>query len=283
MPARPGADPELLLAEMLPHEAPELLAQAAAEAARRHLQRGGVAAAAAVTDVPTAEVLTSSNWLSAVEIVPARVEALVTAGRQADAEDLLGELEALVPHPTPDRAAATLALGRGLVLAPQHPARAADQLAEAADRLAELPRPYDAALARIRQAGCLVRVDSRRQAIAELKTAHAALVDLCAWSDVAAVETRLRQLRVRGTGRSGRRAYGAQLSPRERDVVQLVAQGHTNRQISTELVLSAKTVANHVASARRKLDAPSRTALAVRAVAAGLIEHPAARTISPSV
>jgi DNA-binding CsgD family transcriptional regulator len=34
-------------------------------------------------------------------------------------------------------------------------------------------------------------------------------------------------------------------------------------------------VANHVASARRKLSAPSRTALAVAAIAAGLIEHPA--------
>ena len=88
------------------------------------------------------------------------------------------------------------------------------------------------------------------------------------------VEAQLRRLGVRGTGRSGRRPYGDQLSPRERDVVALVAVGHTDRQISQALVLSPKTVANHVASARRKLGAPSRTALAVQAIATGVIERP---------
>jgi len=57
-------------------------------------------------------------------------------------------------------------------------------------------------------------------------------------------------------------------------VVRLVAEGRTNRQIAQDLVLSSKTVANHVATARRKLRAPSRTALAVVAIAAGVIEHP---------
>ena len=92
---------------------------------------------------------------------------------------------------------------------------------------------------------------------------------------LADVVGRLTRLGFRATGTSGRRAYGAELSPRERDVVRLVAQGRTNRQIAQELVLSSKTVANHVATARGKLSAPSRTALAVTAIAAGLIEHPA--------
>ena len=275
LPPRPGADPEHLLAEMVPHEAPELLAQAASEAARRHLRDGDAAAAVHVTDAPTREVFASRNWLSAVEITPTRVEALVAAGRTVDADALVTELEALVPNPTPDRAAAAVAQCRGLLLEPHDPAQAADHFAEATDRLAALPRPYDTALARVRTADCLYRADARTRAIVELKTARAALVELCAWSDVPAVETRLKQLGVRGTGWSGRRAYGDELSPREQDVVRLVAQGRTNRQISTELVLSVKTVANHVASARRKLDAASRTALAVQAVATGLIEHAA--------
>ena len=274
LPQRPGTAPEGLLADLLPHEAPELLAQAASEAARRHLRHADVASAVRVTDAPTSEVLASRNWLSSVEIVPTRIEALVAAGRTADAQALLSELEDLVPHPTPDRAAAALALCRGLLLEPPQPTQAAEQLAEAVQRLTSLPRPHDGALVRARRAGCLARAGARSEAIVELKTARAALVDLCAWADVSVVEAQLRRLGVRGTGRSGRRPYGDQLSPRERDVVALVAVGHTDRQISQALVLSPKTVANHVASARRKLGAPSRTALAVQAIATGVIERP---------
>jgi DNA-binding CsgD family transcriptional regulator len=283
LPSRPGTDPERVLAEMLPHEAPELLAQAASEAARRHLRRGDVAAAVDVTDAAAVEVLASRNWLSAVDIVPVRLEVLVAASRVTDAEVLLRELESLVPHPTPARAAATLALCRGLLLEAHQPARAADHLAEATQRLTALPRPYDAALVRARRARCLAGADARSEAVVELKTARVSFVDLCAWTDVSDVEAQLRRLGVRGTGWPGRRPYGDQLSPRERDVVALVAQGHTNRQISQALGLSAKTVANHVASARRKLRAPSRTALAVQAIATGLIEHPVEQPPEPRI
>jgi DNA-binding NarL/FixJ family response regulator len=69
----------------------------------------------------------------------------------------------------------------------------------------------------------------------------------------------------------GRRSYGDKLSPRELDVVRLLIDGRTNRQVAEELVLSPKTVANHVDSLMRKLGVSSRTALAVRAVEAGLV------------
>ena len=72
----------------------------------------------------------------------------------------------------------------------------------------------------------------------------------------------------------GRRGYGDQLSPRELDVVRLLIDGRTNRQVAEELVLSPKTVANHVDSLMRKLGVSSRTALAVRAVETGLVSGP---------
>lgn len=54
----------------------------------------------------------------------------------------------------------------------------------------------------------------------------------------------------------------AGLSRREQEVAALVAHGLTNRDISTQLYLSERTVESHVSSALRKLDLSSRAALA---------------------
>ena len=48
------------------------------------------------------------------------------------------------------------------------------------------------------------------------------------------------------------------LTRREAEVLALVARGLTNRQIATELVISAKTASVHVSHILRKLDAPNR-------------------------
>jgi DNA-binding CsgD family transcriptional regulator len=52
------------------------------------------------------------------------------------------------------------------------------------------------------------------------------------------------------------------LTPREREVAALVAEGRTNRQIGAQLHLSEKTVEKHVSSAIAKLDVSSRTGIA---------------------
>ena len=56
----------------------------------------------------------------------------------------------------------------------------------------------------------------------------------------------------------------ALLTPREREVFQLVASGATNRAVASELVLSQETVKNHVSSILRKLGATSRAQAVVR-------------------
>jgi DNA-binding NarL/FixJ family response regulator len=48
------------------------------------------------------------------------------------------------------------------------------------------------------------------------------------------------------------------LTAREREVLQLVARGYTNREIAAELVISVKTASVHVSHILRKLDAPTR-------------------------
>jgi DNA-binding NarL/FixJ family response regulator len=61
-----------------------------------------------------------------------------------------------------------------------------------------------------------------------------------------------------------------ELTDRERDVLQLIAQGRRNSEIATALGLSDKTVRNHVSAVLLKLQVPDRTAAALRAREAGL-------------
>jgi DNA-binding NarL/FixJ family response regulator len=49
-----------------------------------------------------------------------------------------------------------------------------------------------------------------------------------------------------------------QLTPRERQVLRLIARGYTYRDIATELVISVKTVESHVSSVLRKLQLSNR-------------------------
>src|SRR5438445_2544267 len=61
------------------------------------------------------------------------------------------------------------------------------------------------------------------------------------------------------------------LTPREDEVLRLLAQGMTNRRIGQALGISDNTVKFHVASLLGKLDARTRTELAVKATRMGLV------------
>ncbi|MDI9954304.1 MULTISPECIES: response regulator transcription factor [Rhodococcus] len=61
-----------------------------------------------------------------------------------------------------------------------------------------------------------------------------------------------------------------ELTDREREVLDLVARGYDNASISRRLVLSPKTVRNHVSNVLTKLGVPDRPAAIVRARDAGL-------------
>jgi DNA-binding NarL/FixJ family response regulator len=62
-----------------------------------------------------------------------------------------------------------------------------------------------------------------------------------------------------------------QLTPREHDVLQLLAAGHTNRAIASRLSVSAGTVKIHVEHIIGKLHATDRTQAAIRAMQLGLL------------
>lgn len=64
--------------------------------------------------------------------------------------------------------------------------------------------------------------------------------------------------------------YTDQLSPRETDIIRLIAQGLSNRDIGQRLVLSEKTVKNHVSRIFSKLHFTARSQAAVHAIRNGL-------------
>ncbi len=65
------------------------------------------------------------------------------------------------------------------------------------------------------------------------------------------------------------------LTTRERSILQLVAEGRTNRAAAEFLSVSPKTIEKHRASLMRKLGLRSATELALTAIELGLIERPA--------
>jgi DNA-binding NarL/FixJ family response regulator len=64
---------------------------------------------------------------------------------------------------------------------------------------------------------------------------------------------------------------GSALTPRELDVLKLVAQGLSNPDIARRLVLSEHTVHRHLANILRKLNLSSRAAAAAWGVRTGLV------------
>lgn len=61
------------------------------------------------------------------------------------------------------------------------------------------------------------------------------------------------------------------LTPRECEVLKLIAKGYTNSEIAEALFISKHTVKNHVSNIYRKLGEDDRTRVALMAVRRGLV------------
>jgi DNA-binding NarL/FixJ family response regulator len=71
--------------------------------------------------------------------------------------------------------------------------------------------------------------------------------------------------------RSEAEGFIAPLTPREKEILNYIAQGYLNKQIAAELEISEQTIKNHVTSILRKLNANARTEAVVVAIKQGLI------------
>jgi DNA-binding NarL/FixJ family response regulator len=87
----------------------------------------------------------------------------------------------------------------------------------------------------------------------------------------------LAQDAVLALGRFARRAregaeVAAELTSRERQVLELLSDGHTMRKVATRLSISPRTVETHVANIYRKLGVRTRVQAVSRAATLGLVE-----------
>ena len=164
-----------------------------------------------------------------------RANLALDRGREADAAATELEAIATALDTAPLRAAALLARGRVEA--------SAELLEDAADLFAECGARYDAAQAQLELAGLLRAQDRQVDADRVDSTARAALAALGVSVPAPPPERSL-------------------LTPREREVIRLLAAGRSNAEIAAELVLSVRTVERHVENIYDKVGVSGRTARA---------------------
>jgi len=153
--------------------------------------------------------------------------------------------------------------------------RAVEQFQHAIDLLREIGAPFERMESERRAAAALLRLDRRSEAIERLLTAYRLARRLRVRPSIGRLAAELAALGERVDRRVSRlqaeQLTHAQLTRREMEVLQSLAQGRTNREIASELFLSIRTVDTHVRSILSKLDCRSRAAATRRAGELGLL------------
>jgi len=72
------------------------------------------------------------------------------------------------------------------------------------------------------------------------------------------------------------------LSEREREILQLVSQGKSNKEIASDLFISVNTVKVHVSNIYQKIGVSSRTEATLYAIENGIVDYPANNTQPPN-
>ena len=94
------------------------------------------------------------------------------------------------------------------------------------------------------------------------------------------IARRLNRLKPQSPDRAGRlNKKAAQLTSREMEVLQLIAEGKANKQTASELGISMKTVEKHREKLMSKLDIHDTAGLTRYAISAGIIESSVQLTI----
>jgi DNA-binding CsgD family transcriptional regulator len=196
-------------------------------------------------------------------------EALAAAGRVDEAEEALAAFAAQAEQLGREWARPLIARARGQLLAARGDVEGSLQQLQAAVAEEELlPMPLERARTLLGLGSAQRRARHRRAARGTLERALAMFDDLGTplWTAKARAEL----------GRvGGRTSSPSGLTQTEQQVAALVAQGKSNKEVATALVLSVHTIEAALTSIYRKLDVHSRTEMARRLteVEASLLEH----------
>lgn len=196
-------------------------------------------------------------WPSAADATLCLVDACVRLDRPDDARPAVDELAVALRFADAPLAHARLAQCRASLTGD------AALFDSARRQFAELGLRYEQADAEARLGQCLVRRGDPNGPV-WLESSLRSFDALGALGGITDVRRIMRRLGVPVPypWRGGRKSYGGQLSPREREVAALAASGTTNQEIAERLFLSRRTVESHVATALRKLGGRSRRDLA---------------------
>ncbi len=205
-------------------------------------------------DVPTADRLARSAVLLPV------VRCAVAAGRLEEAAVAAAELRAIAEDAGYAGVRGAAAVASALVA---DPAEAPTEWRNAARCFHRSGLLVDEAEARVALAGLLSH-DEPALAADELRSAVAVLETLEVPERLAATRELLADLEAPP-------AVPSVLTPREVEVLRLVAGGRSNAEIARSLVVSEHTVHRHVSNILTRLDEPTRGAAAARGVRDGLI------------
>ncbi|WP_322796269.1 helix-turn-helix transcriptional regulator [Tepidiforma sp.] len=196
------------------------------------------------------------------ELQSAYVDVLLRMGDVVGARSVVSELaevaaavDSLPVRALRDRAAGSVALAEGRPqesLAPLRRSWAAWQQLEA---------PYEGARVRVLIGRAYRALGDDQSAAMEFDAARWVFERLGAAPDLKALRADAGEAWEEGRG---------MLTPREVDVLRLIASGETNKEVAATLVISEHTVARHVQNMMAKLGVGSRAGLAAYAVRSGL-------------
>jgi DNA-binding NarL/FixJ family response regulator len=199
--------------------------------------------------------------LRAAPLLAQLVEARLLGGQVDAATAAASALEEIAATRARERVEALATAARGRIALSEGRTDAADLLFEAVNRFAALGARLDAARTRLELARALA-VRSPEVAVDTARHARSELDALGATRDADAAAALMRSLGAKGT--AGPRAAGL-LSRREKEVLRLLAEGLTNRDMAKRLFISPKTVEHHVSRIYSKLGLGTRAEAAAYA------------------
>jgi DNA-binding NarL/FixJ family response regulator len=184
----------------------------------------------------------------------------------------LSELQTITAAIATTSLRATTSFAEGVVAAARADyEEARRRFEDAIDLFGQSGAPFDAARARLALAGVLAasaRLETARQ------EARAAFNDFTEIGAVQASEQAVALLahcETMAAKRADVPDIARRLTPRELEVLRLVAQGLGDKEVAATLHLSEHTVHRHISNVLRKLDVPSRTAAVAFAASRGLL------------